>query len=56
MAPVDQVLFGSEDVNTMLSPSQIVVESLAEIVGMEDTGITVTVTGLLVLEHPLEFV
>ena len=50
------MLFGSEDVNVTLEPSQIVVDPLEEIVGMEDTGITVIVIGLLVLEHPLALV
>jgi hypothetical protein len=56
VAPVDQVLFGSDEVNVTLEPSQIVVDPEAEIVGIEDTGITVMVIGLLVLEHPFPLV
>lgn len=52
VAPVDQVLFGSDEVNVTAFPSQIVVEPEAEIVGIAETGITVIVIGLLVLEHP----
>ena len=50
------MLFGSDEVNVTLEPSQIVVDPDAETVGIEDTGITVITIGLLVLEHPLTFV
>lgn len=56
VAPVDQVLFGSDEVSVTLEPSQIVVEPEAEIFGIADTGITVTDIGALVLLHPLELV
>lgn len=56
IAPVDQVLFGSDEVRVTLDPSQIVVDPDAEIVGMAETGITVTVIGLLVVEHPFALV
>lgn len=56
VAPVDQVLFGSDDVNVTLEPSQIVVDPDAEMFGIADTGITVTVVVALVLEHPFAFV
>lgn len=54
--PVDQVLFGSEEVNVTFEPSQIVVDPDAEIVGIADTGITVTLVVGLVLEHPFALV
>lgn len=56
VAPVDQVLFGSEEVSVMLEPSQIVVDPEDEIVGIAETGITVIVIGLLVVEQPFAFV
>jgi hypothetical protein len=54
--PVDHVLFGSDEVKVTLAPSQIVVDPEAEIFGIEDTGITVTVIGELVLVQPFTFV
>lgn len=56
VAPVDHVLFGSEEVSVTAFPSQIVVEPEAEIVGIAETGMTVMVTALLVLEHPFALV